>query len=92
MFISACTDGHPSFGAHQLVYVESLGSNYFKSESVVKSDHVYRAIWTPVTGEELTAQPENHNDHAVLLTTDSCTVRYILHTVSCVVILVEAWW
>ena len=41
----------------------SLGSDYYEKASVVKSQHIYKAVWTPFVGEELPVQPEDHNDH-----------------------------
>ena len=41
----------------------SLGSDYYEKASVVKGHHVYKAVWTPFWGEELSVQPEDHNDH-----------------------------
>ena len=41
----------------------SLGSVYYEKASVVKGHHVYKAVWTPFLGEELSVQPEDHNDH-----------------------------
>ena len=41
----------------------SLGSDYYEKASVVKGHHVYKAVWTPFLGEELSVQPEDHNDH-----------------------------
>ena len=50
----------------------SLGSDYYEKASVVKAHHVYKAVWTPFLGEELSVQPEDHNDHdehAIAVTT-----------------------
>ena len=50
----------------------SLGSDYYEKASVVKGHHVYKAVWTPFWGEELSVQPEDHNDHdehAIVVTT-----------------------
>ena len=33
----------------------SLGSDYYEKASVVKGHHIYKAIWTPMIGEELPA-------------------------------------
>ena len=32
-------------------------------QSTVRGHHIYKAIWTPVIGEELTVVPEEGNDH-----------------------------
>ena len=50
----------------------NLGSDYYEKASVVKGHHVYKAVWTPFLGEELSVQPEDHNDHdehAIAVTT-----------------------
>ena len=67
-----------------------FGSKYSKKESVVKGDHVYRAIWAPIISEELTTQPEDHSDHTVSVTVHSCSVVYVPSTLLCVVVLLEA--
>ena len=41
----------------------SLGSDYYEKARVVKGHHIYKAIWTPVIGEELPAQAEDRNDY-----------------------------
>ena len=51
----------------------SLGSDYYEKASVVKGHHVYKAVWAPFLGEELSVQPEDHNDHdehAIAVTRD----------------------
>ena len=51
----------------------SLGSDYYEKASVVKGHHVYKAVWTPFWGEELSVQLEDHNDHdehAIAVTRD----------------------
>ena len=32
-------------------------------DSVVRGHHIYKSIWTPVLGEELSVEPENGNEH-----------------------------
>ena len=32
-------------------------------DRVVRGHHVYKSIWTPVLGEELSVEPENGNEH-----------------------------
>ena len=34
-----------------------------EKESVVRGHHVYKAIWTPVIGEELSLRAEDNNEH-----------------------------
>ena len=48
----------------------SLGSDYYEKASVVKGHHVYKAVWTPFLGEELSVQPEDHDEHAIAVTRD----------------------
>ena len=50
------------------------GSYYYEKASVVKGHHVYKAVWTPFIGEELPVQPEYHEEHAVAVTRDGCTI------------------
>ena len=38
-------------------------------ESVVRGHHVYKQIWTPLVGEELTLEREHHNIHDCYATT-----------------------
>ena len=57
---------------HSVSADASLGSDYYEKASVVKGHHVYKAVWTPFLGEELSVQPEDHNDHdehAIAVTT-----------------------
>ena len=63
----------------------SLGSDYYEKASVVKGHHIYKAIWTPVIGEELPAQAEDRNDHdehAVAVTKGDCIVGHVPRTIS----------
>ena len=56
-----------------LAQMASLGSDYYEKANVVKDHHVYKAVWTPFLGEELSVQPEDHNDHdehAIAVTRD----------------------
>ena len=32
-------------------------------QSVVRGDHIYKVVWTPVIGEELSVLSEENNDH-----------------------------
>ena len=32
-------------------------------QSIVRGHHIYKVVWTPVIGEELTVIPEENNDH-----------------------------
>ena len=63
----------------------SLGSDYYEKASVVKGHHVYKAVWTPFLGEELSVQPEDHNDHdehAIAVTRDGRTVGHVPRIIS----------
>ena len=63
----------------------SLGSDYYEKASVVKGHHVYKAVWTPFWGEELSVQPEDHNDHdehAIAVTRDGRTVGHVPRIIS----------
>lgn len=37
------------------------GNFYVEFRSVIRGFHVYRSVWTPVLGEQLTTQPEYAN-------------------------------
>ena len=63
----------------------SLGSDYYEKSSVVKGHHVYKAVWKPFWGEELSVQPEDHNDHdehAIAVTRDGRTVGHVPRIIS----------
>ena len=60
----------------KLVHMASLGSNYYEKVSVVKGHHIYKAIWTPMIGEELPVQSEDnnyHNEHTIAVMMDGLT-------------------
>ena len=51
-------------------------------ESVVRGHHVYKAVWTPVIGEELLLEAEDDNVHdkyavCVVRSSDSCVVGHV---------------
>ena len=57
----------------------------FVLESAVRIFHVYRAAWTPVLGEKLTAKSEPGNSEdsfAVRLKRGGETVRHVSHEIS----------
>ena len=59
----------------------------YEKVSVVKGHHIYKAVWTPVIGEELRTKLEKdneHDEHAIAVILDGCTVGYLLRTVSLV--------
>ena len=52
----------------------------YEKESVVRGHHIYKAIWTPVIGEELDVQTEdsNHHDqHAVAVVKDGVVIGHM---------------
>ena len=49
-------------------------------QSVVRGHHVYKCVWTPVTGKELTVIPEDNNDHdshAVVVMKDGEAIGHV---------------
>ena len=49
-------------------------------QSTVRGHHIYKAIWTPVIGEELTVIPEEANDHdphAIAVLKDEVIVGHV---------------
>ena len=56
-----------------------------EGERIVKGHHVYKVVWTPFWGEELSIQPEDHNDHdehAIAVTRDGRTVGHVPRIIS----------
>ena len=52
----------------------------YEKESVVRGHHVYKAIWTPVIGEELevkTEEDNNHDQHAVAVVKDGLVIGHM---------------
>ena len=52
----------------------------YEKESVVRGHHVYKAIWTPVIGEELEVRTEDDNDHdqhAVAVVKDGVVIGHM---------------
>ena len=59
----------------------------YKKASVVKGHNIYKAVWLPVIGEELRTKLEKdneHDEHAVAVILDGCTVGHVPHAVSLV--------
>ena len=57
----------------------------YEKESVVRGHHVYKAIWTPVIGEELevkTDEDNNHDQHAVAVVRDGLVNGHMLRLVA----------
>lgn len=64
-----------------------------KKMSIIADHYVYKPIWIPVTGEELSVQHEDnnvHDKHAVAAIKDDCTVQHACHSISCAMVLCTA--
>ena len=49
----------------------TVGSSTWTTNSVIRGHHIYKAIWTPITGEQLFLKAEDrneHDEHAVAVT------------------------
>ena len=60
--------------------MSSLGSSILDFNSVICGHHVYKDVWTPFIGEELTVQPDNDNeddDYAVGVLKDGAVVGHV---------------
>ena len=60
-------------------------TTYGKS-SVIRGHHVYKAIWTPIVGENLSLQLEEeneHDNHAVVVMSDNTIVGHMPRSLSC---------
>ena len=44
---------------------QGSSNSAFEKASVIRGHHIYKSIWTPVVGEELTLQREDGNDHDI---------------------------
>ena len=56
----------------------------FEIASMIRGHHIYKSIWTPVVGEELTLQREDSNDHdlhAVAVVKDGNVVGHVPRSV-----------
>lgn len=63
----------------------SQGSSRLEKATVIRGHHVYKDIWTPYVGEELSLSPEDDNDHdryAVAVVKGRNIVGHIPQTVS----------
>ena len=52
----------------------------YEKESIVRGHHVYKAIWTPVIGEELEVRTEDdneHDQHAVAVVKDGVVIGHM---------------
>ena len=60
----------------------------------MEGHHIYKAVWTPVIGEELHTKLEKdneHDEHTVAVILDGGTVGHLPRTISpCVVVLFKA--
>ena len=68
-------------------------------QSIVRGHHVYKLVWTPVTGEELTVLPEENNiddSHAVAVIKEEEIVGHIAvsyrYPEYCTLLRLEALW
>ena len=60
------------------------GSSRLEKATVIRGHHVYKDIWTPYVGEELSLSPEDDNDHdryAVAVVKGRNIVGHIPHIV-----------
>ena len=65
--------------------------SYFSKESVVRGHHVYKYIWTPGIGEELSVEKEPGNLHDSFAVSawiniefaSSCFLGLFLHALDC---------
>ena len=67
--------------AHLRAKDGAVTSEWYEMESVVRGHRIYKAVWTPVIGEELLLQPEDDNEHdryavSLLRCSDSCIVGH----------------
>ena len=53
-----CLNTWPTTTPHQMVMAAEL-----QVDGVVRGHHVYKSIWTPVLGEELSTEREDNNEH-----------------------------
>lgn len=56
-----------------------------EKESVVRGHHVYKAIWTPVIGEELSLRAEDnneHDNHAVAVLKGRSVIGHVTRSIS----------
>ena len=60
-------------------------SDSYEKTSVIRGQHIYKSIWTPIIGEELVleAQDDNeHDKHAVAVMKDGCVVGHVPRSIS----------
>ncbi len=41
----------------------TVGSSTWTTNSVIRGHHIYKAIWTPIIGEQLFLKAEDRNEH-----------------------------
>ena len=61
------------------------GPGVYEKESVVRGHHIYKSVWTPVIGEELSVEREQNNQHdrhAVAVVKDDAIVGHMLRAIS----------
>ena len=57
----------------------------YKKRSVVRGHHIYKRVWTPVVGEELSLKTEDgnlHDKHAVAVIKDRQIVDHVPRSIS----------
>ena len=50
-------------GGVKVVTYTTTARGSMEVKSVVRGHHVYKSVWTPVSGEELAVAPEANNSH-----------------------------
>ena len=63
-----------------LARVGHSSDSSFEKASMIRGQHIYKSIWTPVVGEELTLHREDSNDHdihAVAVVKDGDVVGHV---------------
>ena len=63
----------------------SLARHRYEKASVIHGHHVYKAVWTPVIGEELAVKPEvdnEHDDHAIVVMKLGDVVGHVPRSIS----------
>ena len=69
----------------RLMASQGSSDSSFEKASMIRGHHIYKSIWTPVVGEELTLQQEDGNDHdihAVAVVGDGDVVGHVPRSIS----------
>ena len=56
----------------------------YEKASVIRGHHVYKTVWTPFIGQELSLKAEDGNAHAVAVMKDGSVVGHIPRSLSTV--------